>query len=292
MEVVIEDGGTSDLATIQAEFEILEGVATGLGVSINQVIVPVDFDATVNRIQGSSGYTSQREHVAIAKVIAREGVITIILSPFLFTEAFDTFMRLELYLHELSHASNNGRYPSHDGLSQTRQRLLHNIITLYDDYYANRMAFVAMEAVFPEKSPQYIRSREASIEQHLDYLAEASGRHQMIQRAVTAFRQHSDVRRFCDEVYELFDASAKSLVYLYSYIDSLPTCCSGLEGRVATSPFCNGAARSLIQAFRRMYQDKDFNFMPHLDLMQDYLEVFGMRFEDRGEGEYLHVLDV
>ena len=70
--------------------------------NISKVIVPADFDAKINELQGTSNYESNRGVVALARNVNLGESDAIVLSPLLYTAYFDAQIRLYFSLHEIS----------------------------------------------------------------------------------------------------------------------------------------------------------------------------------------------
>lgn len=294
MEIVVEVGNRQQIEQIKDELQFIEAFSKAIQPALNvrRVVVPADFDKTINELQNTTSYKSVRSHVAMAKIIELDDGITIILSPLLFTNGWDGQMRAEIYLHELVHVSNKRRFPQPLTQSPTTQLHFNTLYLLFDEYDANRKSFELADEIFPSKTPRFKAFIDGCFEGFFVSMVENTKDYDGIREEIKRFRwRHIDVGQFLANTKEYFDHASKDIVYTYSYIDHYSRF-KGREPDLLKSKFVNDKTLALIDFFRIKYEKHDSDLLDGLDLFAEFLGNFGMRFEDRPEGLYCHVLDI
>ena len=113
-----------------------------------------------------------------------------------------------------------------------------------------------------------------------------------VNRTAVRFRLHGNVETFLKNTDNLFDAAAKTLIYIYSYFDHNPNT-KRLEPLLEKSHFVNDQTKSLIEYFREKYEGNDFELFGARELIDKFMMNFGRTFEDKKSGQlYCHVLDI
>jgi len=111
-----------------------------------------------------------------------------------------------------------------------------------------------------------------------------------IKSEVESFRWHGDVTIFQKNISEYFDNISKSIVHTFSLLDHDPSVMKIAD--ITRSPFINEKTLSLMHYFKDKYQADIFDVHDGVNLIKDFVENFGMKYEDRALGMYLHVLDI
>lgn len=294
MDILIEIGSEQQKEQIRKELEIVQSVYSSfdLQIPLQKIIIPEDFDATVNTLQNSKNYSSKREeHIAVAKNIIKSDGLFLIFSRELFTKSQDTLTRLQMYLHELLHAYNASRKPELKKGSLREYQYLLNLYILFDEYYVNRKSFEIIARLFPKTSFRYKRSNYYHLKGFIKAINSDNMYHKEVCTRISEFRFHGNIDKFLKSLNPLFDQVSKSIVYIYSYID-----CSDkgakFEPLILKSKFINEKTLKLIKLFRSKYGDNNFDLLDGTQLMEDFMKNFGMRFEDTSNGLYCHVLDI
>jgi len=294
LEILVEIGNNKQQKIIASEFKVIETILNRFKppLNIEKVIVPFDFIKTVNQIQNISSFNSDRgqEQIVLAKTIELNNSCILVFSPNIYTKGWDNQMRMSLYLHELMHAINHRRIPKPITKSLSYNRLFMNLYILYDEYYANRESFEVIDRVYPNKSKIFDDFIQGNFKSFLQSLID-NKYYEKIKSEISLFRIHGNIDLFLKEVHDIFDAAAKNIMYVYSYIDHFDFAKSQ-ENLINNSNFINKKTKCLIDFYRSKYLKNEFDLISGIDLMEDFLTNFGMRFEDREVGEHCYVLDI
>jgi hypothetical protein len=294
LEILVEIGNNEQQKIIANEFKVIETILNRFKppLNIEKVIVPCDFIKTVNQIQNISSFNSDRgqEQIVLAKTIELNNSCILVFSPNIYTKGWDNQMRMSLYLHELIHAVNHRRIPKPITKSLSYNRLFMNLYILYNEYYANRKSFEVIVRVYPNKSKIFDDFIQGNFKSFLQSLID-NKYYEKIKSEISLFRIHGNIDLFLKEVHDIFDAAAKNIMYVYSYIDHFDFA-KNQENLINKSNFINKKTKCLIDFYRSKYLKDDFDLISGINLMEDFLTNFGMRFEDRESGEDCYVLDI
>ena len=155
MRITIEVGTPEQKKLIENEVRLVFNAASNSNqnFSINEIIVPVDFDSTVNTLQGTTSYQSVRnldEHdiVVNAKVIHNPNGSYLVISPHIFSKWNDAQTRCFIYMHELVHVVRKQEYMFSGAFSIYE----HNLETFIEEYIADRIAYGFVDQAFQTKS--------------------------------------------------------------------------------------------------------------------------------------------
>ncbi|MEK6647633.1 MAG: hypothetical protein AABY84_13260 [Candidatus Firestonebacteria bacterium] len=294
MDILVEIGSEQQKEQVRKELELVQSVYSSfkLQIPLQKIIIPEDFDATVNALQDSKDYCSRREeHIAVAKNIIKADGIFLVFSKDLFTKLHDNFTRLQMYLHELLHAYNVHRKPELRKESLCEYQYLLNLYILFDEYYANRKSFEIIAELFPKTSFRYKRNNYCHLKGFIKAINADNVCHKNLCSKINEFRSHGNIDTFLKSLNPLFAQISKSIVYIYSYID-----CTNkgtkFEPLILKSKFVNEKTLKLIKFFRFKYGNNNFDLFDGKLLMEDFMKNFGMQFEDTSNGLYCHVLDI
>jgi hypothetical protein len=291
LEIIIEIGTPENQAQIRQELMLFSSVVSSSNnlLNISKVIVPADFDAKVNELQGTSDYKSNRGVVALARNVNLGESVAIVLSPLLYTAYFDAQIRLYISLHEIKHVYNRKSFLEISADSGSRKIYLENLYTLFDEYIADRWALEVFDKVIPTKTVrwnEYIRDSalgfSSSINDRQFYIK--------IKTEIESFRHHSDIVLFQENIHQSFHNVAISLVHAFAIADYDSRIMSLAD--LMQSHFVNEKTLSLMGLFKIKYQEQIYDIHDDLNLIIDFMTNFGMKFEDTPQGIYCHVLDI
>src|SRR5947207_2838236 len=104
VEIIVEIGTDEQKKLITTELEaVTTAVKNYPDLRLYKIIIPSDFDATVNKLQDTTNFSSLRGHLTIGKNIKYKDGTAIVFSPFIYTDAHDSNSRCFLYMHEIMH---------------------------------------------------------------------------------------------------------------------------------------------------------------------------------------------
>jgi hypothetical protein len=293
LELVIEIGDPQQKKLIELEMHPVFGVARDLNPPLNltKVILAADFDAKVNELQGTTNYKSSRDDItASAKIVDINDGVAIVLSPMLFTEEEDSETRQFVYLHELMHAVNKRKFPPIPTDSYCMTTYLGNLHIFYDEYCADRIAYKIIDEIYPTRSPRMQAKIENELK-HFTLLLNNPKYYDAIAREIRLFRRHMiNIDGFLAIITPFFDTVSLSIVHAWTIAEQYPE----IDGQdeLSKSKFLNGKTLKLLAFLKTKYEKKSFDLKDGVDLVADFMENFGMRFEDRPQQPYCHVLDI
>ena len=296
MEVIVEIGDESTRTQIENELDFLLIIAESIDppLIINRVIVPLDFEAKVNELQGMANFKSKRgaenaEITVAAKIIESGDCVSIVLSPFIYLSTFDLMIRCFILTHELAHILNKRRFPDVPTNSFVANNYLGNLYILFDEYFADRFAFMLTEKIFTLPSEPWKLYNENGV---LGYLEPANDLryYELIQSEIKSFRNHGDVNRYwnsiIDSVHVVSISTAHGFARYHQYMDQYK------DIHLPNSKFFNIKTFALMDYFKIKFENGQSDLSDGVDLIADYFTNFGVKFEDRLNGGYIYVLDI
>ena len=295
MDIKVEIGTTEEQEAITKELSILEHIC-GLfdpRLALQEVIVASDFDSTVKSKEGTNNYESKRSsHVAVAKVIRTSDEYTLIISPILYDEKYDTLCRTFFYLHEIAHICDGQNAPRLSGCENIPPYYIGDMYIIYGEYCADRKAYRIIDALFPKQSATYHQFVEEMLSGHVATLADDVEFYDVIREEITSFRRHGDVDCFVENIGTPYHEVAMAMAHAYAGLDHF-SIFAQVEQRLRASRFHDEKAVQLIAFFRTKYAEGDMNLLDGITLMEAFMTLFGIRFEVLPSGElYCHVLDI
>jgi hypothetical protein len=278
LEIIVEVGTDEQKDLIKSEISSIYGslAENELAIKLHQIIVPLNFDNTVRELSGDKSYTAFRGHVALAKTIDVSQGASIVYSPLLYNEQFDYQVRTIWYMHELFHVINKSRFPAIKTISLSRKTYIDNMNVFFDEYYVHRISFEIADEIANPKTyflKKFIGSTFAGHVKSLlkyDYYLK-------LKEQIFLFRFNGNVRKFLDHVNPYFDEASKDIVYAYSFIDHFPKL-KRIEPALINSKMVNNKTVALIEFYREKYEMNNFNLEDGLEIIEDYMTNFGIRF--------------
>lgn len=293
MKIVIEIGTEEQKELIANEFAIIKEICEAMPdpPPICGIWVPENFDSTVNKLQGTSNYISERGHIAVAKNVYVGKETALVFSRELFTDNHDNQTRMQIILHEFYHTINRKAFPELPKDSPSTYEYLLNLYVLFDEYWANRKSFEITEKIYPETSARYKNLTRSSVAGFLQSITNSKKDYDHIKLEIHKFRYHADVMRFMQNTRDNFDTIAKAIVYFFSYIHHFTNYSRSLKSLPATQ-FVTESALSLGDFFKQKYEKNEVDIYDGLIYLQNFMEKFGVRLEDKDGGLYCTVLDI
>jgi hypothetical protein len=296
MNIIVEIGTPEEQALIKKELSlVVEHVCNSLDppLPVLEVIVPRDFDATVNRVGRRTSFKSDRTYGIVAgKIIRGDNGAIIVFSPALYDNLGNVEIRVFLQLHEVCHIYNSRRFQQLSSTSKIPLHYFSNLYIMYDEYSADRMALNYVDYLFPEKPDSFQTHIRYGMEDFRRLLVDDFASYHVVKTEIQSFRQHGDVMQFLRGIDEIFDATAKAIAHGYAYIDHFPQF-QNQALHPGASKFYNDRAQRLVEFMRAKYDEDSVDLLDGIPLMEGFMRNFGVRFEVLPSGEvYCHVLDI
>lgn len=299
MEVVIEIGTEEQKELIEKELRIVEIVADELFSygDFNGVIITDRFDAVVNDLQGTTGYTGFRKQVAIAKAVSGDKGNYIVVSPIPFSESFDSQCRMLLYLHELFHLIQNYQFPQLLVRGNSYEVYFNNLYILFSEYEAHRTSLSVMqslfekEGIFGSRSKQYRRHIARTFQLHFNSLVKCKENLCCLKETTDVFRIDGNFPEWFAKTSDIFDEMSKDLIYAVSFADSSEKLQKALPLVEQTWIYKNGGG-DLIDYFRKKYENYSLDLLDGIKIMHQYMRKFGYFLKDTTDGIYCRVVDI
>lgn len=299
MEIIVEIGNDEEKALIQKEMELflvaVEQIETKLNIDlrISQIIIPLDFDGKVNELQETTNYQAQKESggAAMGKNVVIGDNVVIVLSPILYCvgEIFDTMVRYFLFFHELIHVVNRRVLPGVFDYQTSRDQYLSFLQKLYDEYSSDRLAFILLEQFFETPSVQWSNFVKDMAKNYL-VTAEDQRYYNYIRNKIQSFRQHGRVDLFNEEteatIYMIAIATMHAFARYHHDIENTELL------NISATPFVNQKTYALANYLNGKFRIGKTDLSDGIDVIANYMTNFGIRFEDRPQGLYCHILDI
>ena len=295
MDIIIEIGTPEQKQLIEKELgffvEFTEQVDAQ---AISLVVIPEDFEKKVNELQETKDYKSERgvsesSVTTMAKTVRLDDSIAIILSSLLYTEYYDSQIRSFVFIHEITHVINHLDFPKVETSSRTTVTYLGNLYRLFDEYWADRLAYQVIDNIYTEKSQLWENYIENEINGFTSLLADRKY-YDTIQAEIDALKSHNDTTRFLDNIKQSLDELTISTVHLFVLIHHNPSLIS--QENLLKSSFVNEKTWALLNYFKSKYEQNDLNLDKGIELITEYMMNFGIRFEDRGSELHCYVTDI
>jgi hypothetical protein len=293
MEITVEIGTQERQVAIAKELSALTDICNMFDppLALREIIVPSDFDRTVNEKQASTTYKSERTgHVAVAKVLRTGNEYTLVLSPDLYAEQFDALCRAFLYFHEIVHVydgRNSARISPPDSIPR---HYIGDLYAIFGEYRADRKAYELIDAIFPEQSVRYRTFVAEGLKGHVDTLANDQEFYCIIKEEVASFRRHGNADRFIESARGPYHEVAMALVHAYAGLDHF-SIFAEIGSVLSTSRFHDEKAIQLMAFIRAKYAEGAGDLIDGIPLFEAFLSNF--RFEVLSSGAlYCHVIGI
>lgn len=290
IDIQVEIGTTEQKEAIKSELLM---VLSWLGndfldfVDLHRIIIPLDFDATVNRLQNTTWYTSDRIQLCIGKIIECDDSNNIALSPLAYTEIMNFGKRCKFIFHELYHLVNRKNFKIPDYTHTAESRYANTIAIMYDEYTAN---IFANNLVSKLEGNEIFGNVTADLHSEYNgFVSSVQDENQYcipIKKEYQEWRMHGDTRKMLTNTTQYIDAAIKDITYCYSLADTCDSIKIDFEKR--ESPLHNDDTTRLFDLFREWHasEEASVDFMRGLDVIQRFMSTnFGIIFSDAPLGE-------
>jgi hypothetical protein len=290
INIQVEIGTEEQQEAIKAEMKMILG---WLGeeflkyIDLRLIIIPAEFDATVNRLQNTTSYTSDRLQRCVGKIIECEGNNTVVISSLAYTDLMTFGHRCKFIFHELYHLVNRKHFKIPDYTRSAETRYTNTVAIMYDEYSANCFAnslLLSLEefGMFGDVQGDMMREYKGfllSLQADEDYYLP-------IKAAYEDWRENNDTVKMLNTIVPYVDAAIKYITYCYAFADKLESIKTDLAEQ--KSRFLNADTKSLFTLFSEWFATKESapDFGAGIDMIRTFMSVcFGIVFSDTLQGE-------
>jgi len=293
MEIIIEIGTEEQKKKIRKELLEVERILKikKFDNLIRKIIIPNNFDKTIRNISKDKKYKSFRkgmDQYAMGKSIWENASAVLVFQNLIFTEIFDTQIRYVFYFHEVHHAISHYLMPVTNYANLRIKELMQLMNILFDEYFANRYGLAIANKAFESKTDRFKQFIDGSKHFANSFMNE-NVFYKKIRKTIIKSKCHLiPISELIRTISPLVRSASLDLVYFTSYYDNFDYLAKCFN-RLKKSRFYNMKTERLLQYFREKYKKNDLNLMDGIEVMENYLLNFGIRFEDRSEGLCCHV---
>ncbi|WP_420631995.1 hypothetical protein [Candidatus Leptofilum sp.] len=302
MEIIVEIGTTVQQELIRGEISFLVDILEGLPLmqklnrKLTKIIVADDFSRATNAAQGTVNYSSHRgiglnKVNALAKVVESESGITMLLSRDIYNEFMDDQIRTFVFFHEICHVLTKNIFPSLITNIFAIRTYLANLYVLYDEYFADRLAFQIVDNIVPKKSTHWDMYWSNSIKGFIELLSDNTYYELLLDR-IQKFRvgEIENVDTLMISINQIMDEISLSTIHLFAVLHSFKN--DDEDSLLSQSKFVNQRTNDLIQYLKDKYEGPDHDLTDGVDVIAGYFANFGFRLEDLEQGGYIRILDI
>jgi hypothetical protein len=295
MRISIDFGSTEEKKLIRKEFRSLYKPVkeTQPSIKIKEVYFTNDLQKKVNELckidnyRGTKGINGLSVDVVGKIIYGHDKTISIVFSNSIFSNFFDYQTRSFIYLHELAHVVNKLRLTPKKTESYSDDFYTSHLFRMFDDYWSDRLSYSICENVFTEKTQLWIDTFNNEISGFIKIL-ESIDYYNQIKNEIIKFRKHANVNLFIDNISYIVDLIPIITSHLFAKFDQYPD----LVKPEIKSKFLNQRTLLLMSFFNNKYGNAEKNLEDGCLLIRNYLELFGILFEEIPTGPYCHVLDI
>jgi hypothetical protein len=259
-------------------------------IELSQIIIPADFDATVNRLQGTNWYTSDRIQRCVGKVIELDVGNVIIMSHITYSEFFDLGKRCKFLFHEICHLANRKNFTIPEYTHTAKSRHLNTIGIMYDEYTANRFSFKISEKLTGIAS-NITEEVEKEYQGHMSSIQDDEQYYLPLKITYQQWYEDGDTHRMLSQAYQFIDAAIKDVTYCYSMADSFDSIKEDFDNR--KSMFLNESTVELFKLLRKWETSEEakIDFDDGIVAMESFMATsFGITFTDDDNGERFNLV--
>ena len=287
MKITVEIGNNDQRKEITDELGIIGEAAlhATMAFRIQEIIVPKDFDAKVNELQGTTDFKSIPGSEPVARSIFHEKGYYLLFHPNLYTKHYDNQVRFAIYWHEFTLIVNKGRFPV-----LTRHRLdrfanyFMNLYQLFDQYDAARKSFefrdaIVKQALQTELSDTARADLETSLMGNLALISNKTEYHDWIKFQQEEFKNHKNIQQFLSQIQGRISQLSFSIIFAYATMDHYEYL-REKEELISGAPMLDNNTRVLLEYFRLKYDEGSADLSDGIDIMEAFWANFGLRFVD------------
>lgn len=300
MQIYVEIGNNAQRQDIKNELGMLAEAAKRIQLifPVDQIIVPKDFDAKVNELEGTTDFRSTPGLEPVSRTSHTPSGYVLLFHPKLFSKWYDEQVRFCIYWHEFTKVVNRGRFPLliRRGRPDRYANYFMNLYALYGEYEASRRSFEFRDALIRDvyKKPLSDRARqdlEQSLDGNIRLLNNRGEYYDWIRFQISEYRKNPIISVFLQNVRGKVTQLSFSLIYAYATMDHYPEY-RVKEEALAEAPMLNEKTREFLEFFRFVYNRGSADLTAGIDLMESLWANFGLRFVDGEKCLQCEVLDI
>jgi hypothetical protein len=291
IDILVEIGTKEQQEAIKSELQMILNLMGDdfLGfIELNQIIIPCDFDATINCLLTTTCYESNRIQLCIGKTIHSKGKNIIVISPLAYyTEIMNFGMRFKFILHEIYHLVNRKQFKIPEYIYTAESRYTNTIAIMYDEYRVNRLSCQIMsEIINPELLGNDKDDTEKEYKGFISSLQNQEYYYLPLKKEYEDWRESGDTVKMLTNACKYMDAAIKDMTYCYSFADSFASIKEDFANR--ESVFLNKNTENVFDLLREWHAANEVNidFGKGIDAIKGLMtSCFGIYFDDTPFGE-------
>jgi hypothetical protein len=252
---------------------------------INRVVVSTNFDEWVNRLQGTTTYTSIKENgplpfAAVGRVIHQHDDTTdLVFLPQVY--GYDPQIRLSIYAHEFAHVANKRSFPKIPTKGTARSTYLSYLYQIFDEYWACRKEFEAVDTVFPTKGIDWYSHIVNNLTGIISLL-DTPKQYKSLKKQIQTIRKSRDADQLVMNIQPIFTDVANFIIQLFAITHHYPQYSPNTVS--IRSRFINEKTLALMEFFKVKYQQHETDLEEGTLLCKAFMRNFGLEFVDEPAG--------
>jgi len=264
------------------------------------VIIPEDFEQEVRKLTSQDDYSAKRGvHFASAKFITSDYGKTLVISPWLYTETFDTQIRFHVFFHETNHFLCSLNKTDFSNLSKSNRAYMENMSVFYEDYCSERFSLSLCgklfsmslsDEFFSKKSQLYLKHLKNCYGGYLDSISDSQKFLSNIRKVLNDFKYHADAERFLKDIFLIIEPAILSFFYISAFEKVLPDIAEKSISKLS-APFNQPPSIEMVNLCHESYPE---NLNPDKDInkIKRFISQFGFEFKDYPLGLFVKIVDI
>lgn len=300
MDIVVEVGTEKARKSIEIELGLLAEASreTPLIFPLCAVIVPQDFDATVNKLEEREDFQSPQGGAPVSRIIYTKNGYVILFHAQLYTRYYDTHMRLASYWHAFRSLMNRGRFPvlHNNHRPDAFASYFMNMYALYGEFDATRRSFEFRDAVIKHVLKERLSAKAqqeltASLARNISTLTDRKNYYDWFTFQNSEYKKHGNSMIYLQNVRQKVTELSFSLIFAYATMDHYPDM-RDQEEKLGTAPMLNNKTRDFLEFFRSVYDKDGTDLLAGVPLMEALWTNYGFRLYEENGHTQCEVLDI
>ncbi len=290
--IIIKVGSDAQKKVVKQEInyfvKIMNEVIKGW---FDAVVIPEDFEQEVRRLTSRDDYSAKRGGgLTLAKFITSDYGKTLVLNPWLYTEAFDTQIRFHLYFHETKHFFCSLNKTDFSNLSKSNKAYMETISFFYEEYCSERFSLSLCDKLFSKKSQLFLKHLEDYCNGYIDLISDSQKFLSNIRKVLDDFKYHADGDRFIKDIKPIIEPAIYSFFYISAFKKTLPDIAEKSLSELS-SPFNQTPSIEMANLCHESYP-KDLNPDKDMNKIKRFISQFGFEYKDIPFGLFVKIVDI